>query len=324
MYSLSSQQIPVCFDRKLFRASSKNCTGFLSMHTTPDYWGRGRKPSYSAKRGSAVYRNNRSRCRRSKSVPRNSKFIHWMVKQVRGHKWSFDTCVGWARRHKQFPTEQIPCTKTLYNLLWRGELPITLFELPEILERKQHGKPRISKHLNGKSIENRPDEVNHRNTFGHWESDTVLGRKCKGEGAAFTIVERLTGCYFMLRIEEKTTAAIAFAMEQLRLEFGEQFAEVFRSITTDNGCEFAAFSDMEAYGTDVYFAHLYSSWKRPVNERSNRMLRRFLPKGTSMNSYSNEQMIMFADEINAMPRKRLGYRTAEELFDEQLDIIYST
>ena len=238
--------------------------------------------------------------------------------------WSFDTCVGWARRHKQFPTEQIPCTKTLYNLLWRGELPITLFELPEILERKQHGKPRISKHLNGKSIENRPDEVNHRNTFGHWESDTVLGRKCKGEGAAFTIVERLTGCYFMLRIEEKTTAAIAFAMEQLRLEFGEHFAEVFRSITTDNGCEFAAFSDMEAYGTDVYFAHLYSSWKRPVNERSNRMLRRFLPKGTSMNSYSNEQMIMFADEINAMPRKRLGYRTAEELFDEQLDIIYST
>ena len=61
-----------------------------------------------------------------------------------------------------------------------------------------------------------------------------------------------------------------------------------------------------------------------MNERSNRMLRRFLPKGTSMNSYSNEQMIMFADEINAMPRKRLGYRTAEELFDEQLDIIYST
>ena len=62
---------------------------------------------------------------------------------------------------------------------------------------------------------------------------------------------------------------VADAMRQLYHEFGDRFSEVFRTITTDNGSEFAAFSEMEAYGTQVYFAHPYFSWECPVNERSN-------------------------------------------------------
>jgi len=62
---------------------------------------------------------------------------------------------------------------------------------------------------------------------------------------------------------------------ELYHEFENRFSQVFRTITTDNGSEFAAFSEMEAYGTQVYFAHPYSSWERPVNERCNRILRRF-------------------------------------------------
>ena len=61
---------------------------------------------------------------------------------------------------------------------------------------------------------------------------------------------------------------------------------------------------------------LYSSWERPVNERSNRILCRFMPKGKSMRNYADDQVLMFSDEINAMPRKRLSYRTPEELFEE--------
>jgi len=150
----------------------------------------------------------------------------------------------------------------------------------------------------------------------------VVGRKKKGEPAAFSIVERLTGYYLTIRIPGKTTEGIADAMKQLHNEFGERFSQVFRTITTDNGSEFADFSSMESYGTEIYFAHPYSSWERPVNERSNRILRKFIPKGASIQNYTDDQILMFADEINAMPRKRLGYRTAEELFEEQLDQIY--
>lgn len=301
---------------------SPSTIGYELERGTPIYSGRGRKPCYSAKRGAAVYNANRSRCHRSKTVPRSSRFITWMTEQVRVHKWSFDTCVGRAQRLKQFEPQEIPCTKTLYNLLWTGDLPLSLFELPEVLSRRRHGKPRISKRLCGKSIDERPSEVSERTTFGHWESDTVIGRKRKGEPAVFTIVERLTGCYFSIRIDEKTADGVGKAMGLLKAQFGSRFPQVFRSITTDNGSEFAAFSSFESMGTKIYFAHPYSSWERPVNERSNRILRRFIPKGQSVADYTDEQILMFADEINALPRKRLGYLTPEELFEAQLDVIY--
>ncbi len=242
---------------------------------------------------------------------------------VREHNWSFDICVGRARRENLFPAEYIPCTKTLYNLLWKGELPITLFELPEVLSRRSNRKPRLPKHSFGKSIDERQPEVADRTSFGHWESDTVLGRKRRGEPAVFTIVERMTGCYLSIRIDSKTTAGVALAMKQLKEQYGDKFSQVFRSITTDNGNEFADFSAFEALGTEIYFAHPYSPWERPVNERTNRILRRFIPKGHSINEYTDEQLLMFADEINATPRKRLGYLTPEELFEQQLDRIYS-
>ncbi|HHZ07102.1 MAG TPA: IS30 family transposase, partial [Clostridiales bacterium] len=91
-----------------------------------------------------------------------------------------------------------------------------------------------------------------------------------------------------------------------------------------NGCEFSVFDTMEKLGTDIYFAHPYSSWERPVNERSNRLLGKFIPKGKSMSNYSEDEIRAFSDEINSMPRKRLGYLTPEELFDEQLDKIYNS
>ena len=238
------------------------------------------------------------------------------------HSWSFDTCVGRARREQLFPAREIPCTKTLYNLLWAGELPITLFELPEVLSRRSRRKPKLSKCILGHSIDERPPEMADRNTFGHWEADTVLGRKRNGEPAVFTIVERLTGCYLSIRIDSKTTTGVSSAMEQLKEQYEEKFSQVFRSITTDNGSEFAAFSAFEDFGMKVYFAHPYSAWERPVNERINRILRRFLPKGRSIHDYSDEQILFFADEINATPRRRLGYRTPEELFEQQLDRIY--
>ena len=303
---------------------SPSTVGYELRRGTPTYSGRGRKPGYSAKRGAAVYKANRSRCHRPKSIPRNSGFILWMVNMIRKHFWSFDACVGRARQTGLFPAHEIPSTKTLYHLLWNGELPLTLFELPEVLNRRSRKKPRLSKRINGKSIDERIPEVAERNTFGHWESDTVLGRKKSGEPAVFTIVERLTGCYLSIRIDSKTKDGIASAMNQLKDQYGEQFSQVFRTITTDNGSEFAAFSTFEALGTKVYFAHPYSAWERPVNERTNRILRKFIPKGHSIHDYTHEQILMFADEINATPRKRLGYQTPEELFDAHLDRIYAT
>lgn len=198
-----------------------------------------------------------------------------------------------------------------------------LFELPEVLSWRSCRKPQFSKRVLGKSIEECLPEKANRITFGHWESDTVLGRKQGGEPAVFTMVERMIGCYLSIRIDHKTIAGVAAAMEQLKEQYGDKFPQVFRSITTDNGNEFAVFSDFEALGTPIYFAHSYFAWERPANERTNRILRKFILKGQSIRDFSPEQLLMFADNVNATSRKRLGYRTPEELFEEHLDKIYA-
>ena len=113
------------------------------------------------------------------------------------------------------------------------------------------------------------------------------------------------------------------AMKQLQREYGSQFSTIFKTITTDNGPEFEDFADVQQWGTDVFFAHPYSSWERAVNERHNGLLRRYIPKGVSMERYTSEEVLGFADEINSLPRKRLGYRTPEELFEDFLDSAYA-
>jgi len=74
---------------------------------------------------------------------------------------------------------------------------------------------------------------------------------------------------------------------------------------------------------DNTHAHPYSSWERPINERHNGLLRGFIPKGVSMEKFSPEQILAFADELNGRPRRRLGYQTPEELFEAFLDSVYA-
>ena len=139
----------------------------------------------------------------------------------------------------------------------------------------------------------------------------------------FSLVERVTDNYIAMRIPSKTSEAVQAAMQALRAEYGDRFSDVFRSITADNGSEFEDFAQAEQWGALVYFAHPYSSWERPVNERHNGLLRGFIPKGISMEKFSAEQILAFADELNGRPRRRLGYQTPEELFEAFLDSVYA-
>ena len=87
--------------------------------------------------------------------------------------------------------------------------------------------------------------------------------------------------------------------------------------------EFVRLSELEQYGVMVYYAHPYSSWERAQNERHNRIFRRYVPKGVSIENYTADQILQYSYEMNALPRKRLGYHTPEELFDEFLDGVYA-
>ncbi|XOQ28866.1 MAG: IS30 family transposase [Selenomonas sp.] len=113
-------------------------------------------------------------------------------------------------------------------------------------------------------------------------------------------------------------------MTKMREEFGdENFSKFFKTMTADNGPEFETFSQYEQLGTKIYFTHPYSSWERPQNERHNDFLRDYIPKGTSIERYSGEDVLSIADELNQRPRRILGYHTPAELFDHFLDEVYA-
>ena len=216
------------------------------------------------------------------------------------------------------------CSRSLYHALWSGRLGLTAFDLPEALSRKKHRLPgRRHKRLYGRSIDERPAVVSTCAEFGHWEIDTVVGRRAGREAVVLTLLEKRSRYLIAIRISGKTSDAVMAAMETLHQMYQERFPQVFRTITADNGTEFSELSQLEAWGTAVYFAHPYSSWERPQNERHNRLLRRYLPKGRSLERFSEEQVLWFADAVNSLPRKVLNYQTPEDLFDRALDQLYT-
>lgn len=285
---------------------------------------RGRKPGYSAKRGEAVYQFNRKRSRRHHRIIRCTAFLQWVIKQFKEHKWSLDACVGYARLHNLFPLDEMVSTRTLYNEIWAGHLLLSVTELPEAIKRKRRkeSKPRERKKCYGRDIAQRPEIAALRIEEGHWEGDTVVGKKAGKESVILSLLEKKTENYIALRIPGKDADSVLSAMKLLKEEYGEKFSQVFKTITVDNGSEFSNFAQVEDWGSRIYFAHPYTSWERPQNERHNGLLRAFVPKGVSIESFSPEYIVSAADELNGRPRKKLGYRTPEELFDNFLDRIY--
>ena len=175
-----------------------------------------------------------------------------------------------------------------------------------------------------RSIEERPAIVNEGSEIGHWEVDTVVGQREGREAVTFTAVEKVTRNYIAIRIAGRNSAGVETAMAELQEQYGtEHFSQVFKTMTADNGPEFETFSKFESLGTKIYFTHPYSSWERPQNERHNGLLRDFIPKGMSIERFTDEDVLNMADALNQRPRRILGYRSPTELFDTFLDGVYS-
>lgn len=218
------------------------------------------------------------------------------------------------------------CTKTLYNYIHQDLfLNITSKDLPEHGKKKKreyHAIKRVS-YMNkkGKSIEERPIEVESRKEYGHWEMDCVVGGKKKGKEVLLVLSERKSRQERIIKMADKTMGSVVKALNQEERKLGtKNFRETFKSITVDNGCEFMDSVGMEKSirnkkekRTTIYYAHPYSSWERGTNENINRMIRRFVPKGSSIKDCSQEQINYIEHWLNNYPRRILGYKTPNEM-----------
>lgn len=280
---------------------------------------------YKAAAGQAAYRKNRQVCCRHYEFLEKADFISFVEQKFFEDGWSLDACVGCALKEGLFTRDQIVCTKTLYGYTDLGLLGIKNIHLPEKLRRSpKKERNRANKRILGRSIEERPAEANDRSEFGHWEADLVIGSKKADDDALLTLIERKTREYWMIRVPGRDPNGVMAALEGIRSQYSEHWDDIFKTVTTDNGSEFSLLSGLEDLSkTLVFFAHPYTSCEKGSVERHNGLIRRFIPKGKRIDSYSDEQIAQIETWYNSLPRKLLGYRTPDDLFEEELDRIYS-
>ncbi|MDO5085434.1 MAG: IS30 family transposase [Erysipelotrichaceae bacterium] len=219
------------------------------------------------------------------------------------------------------------CFKTLYNYIDKGVfLRLTNKELPvKAYKRRKYKRVREKKEsVLGESIEKRPSEINERDTFGHWEMDTVIGKK-SSKYCLLVLTERTTRKELIRKMPGKKASNVVYEIDKLENEYGSMFSKIFKTITVDNGCEFAKCSEMEnsilnpgKKRVKIYYCHPYTSWERGSNEVANRLIRRFLPKSNSFDHVPEEHIKYIECWMNNYPRSIFGYRTAEQMYQEEL------
>lgn len=182
--------------------------------------------------------------------------------------------------------------------------------------RKQNGRRVHKSHIpNRVSIHTRSARINKRIVFGHYEGDTVEGRRSIGDGI-HTEVERMSRMLFAKKVDTITSEETSIAQIEL---FSQLPAQARKSTTLDNGRENHLHMKLqEVLAMKTFFADPYSSWQRGTNENTNGLLRRYLPKHTDFSTVTQEDLDEIVLEINTKPKKVLQYATPLEVFTSYL------
>ena len=196
-------------------------------------------------------------------------------------------------------------TLTIYYWINKGFFGLKRSVLNYARKRKKKEKEEVKRvRILGKTIEERPKEINNREEVGHYEIDTVILRKEKGQ-CLLTLTDRKSRYEIIRLIEDKTVKSVNKALKEVLKEYE------IKSITENNSLEFARLYEVFDY-ENIYYAHPYSSYERGSNENHNRLIRRFLSKGTK--NTTQQRVAFIEDWINNYPKKLFNYKTPFEVF----------
>jgi len=227
--------------------------------------------------------------------------LHWSPQQIAG-RWRVET-------------SEIICHETIYQWLYKERCDLVKLRLRR--KGKKYRRKRSSPEfiINKRSIDERPEEIDSREVPGHWEGDTMLGDPKQSEKVLIN-VERKSGLLLATKMKNKKAQSVLESTENL---FEEIPDELCLSITYDNGSEFAKHEEIESgLNMKVYFAKPYSPWQRGTCENTIGLLREFIPKGADLSKISEEELQRYVDLINGRPRKRLGFKTPFEVFEDEI------
>ena len=288
------------------------------------------KRAYSPDIANGKYRANMAMKGPQLKIGGDFEYACWIERTIMERNCSPGALAGYARQEgRTFPNRV--SANTVYSYIRKGVfLHLRMEDLPRRGKRKVRyqrlHKDKASRAPAGTSIEKRPEEAKDRDVFGHWEGDTVYSAKNTSRAALFTLTERKTRKEIILKVKNRKATTISHALDRLEKKLGvRKFRAIFRSITVDNGSEFADTEGMEgSYAnkkikrTQLYYCHPYSSFERGSNENQNGMARRRHPKGTDFSKVSAREIAETEDWMNNYPRRIFGYRSSNELFAECL------
>lgn len=263
---------------------------------------------------------NKSKVKRSKSkyqcmkIVKHSELIEYIENNLRDKHWAPEKIAGrWNSENHldKNGNKLIISAPSIYKYLYsnRGQYLCKYLCSKRYTKkkRKEGGKQKRQLIPNRISIEERPDVVNGRNEFGHWEGDT-LGRIKTDSEVVIGLSERISRFILIDKMPR-----LKYSMDGFK-QMLNPYHDTFKSLTLDNGVENVRYEELNV---DAYFCHPYSSWEKGGIENLFKRLRRFIPKKASLKDYSREDIIGFAEIMNNTPRKCLEWKTPKEVFEEQ-------
>lgn len=301
--------------RTIEREISRGKVKFLNSNITY-------REEYCADVAQDRYNRNNENKGPTLKIGHDHRLAKYIEKKIIQDKYSPDAVIGEIKA-KGIKFESTICTKTLYNYIDKGIFAnITNKDLPVKKNKKKgtYRKVKIAhKNLKGTSIEERPKNIDERGEYGHWEMDCVVGKRA-GKGAVLLVLsERQTRQEMIFKIPNKTQESVLNVLDIIE-QNEDNFEIKFKSITVDNGSEFLGFPSLERSVTKpgekrikLYYAHPYSSWERGTNENSNKLIRRFIPKGVDIDTISESEIKRIEYWMNNYPRRIFGYKSANDM-----------
>ena len=215
-----------------------------------------------------------------------------------------------------YKNDGFPCYKTIYKWISDGTI---INGNKRLLRRKGKGGwyETRGKFNKGKSIRKRDKRIYKRADYGHWELDTVVsGYKTKSKACFITLVERKSRFYKAIKSPNRHADVVA----RLIIDYLKQFpSELVKTITTDNGNEFADWQTIEKeLNCEVYFCDTFCAWQKGSNENSNGLLREFFPKGYNLSRYTQAYIDKKVNLINNRPRKCNNWISPSKLMNEAI------
>lgn len=229
--------------------------------------------------------------------------------------WSPDAIAGRMRQERQ-PFYASGHSIYVYLYSPYGQRYCKYLRSRRHTKRKRKGKKQKRALIPNKtSIHDRPEAIDNKSEYGHYEGDTIVsGKKTGSKAAVITLYERKA-----MYIDARKIKSLS------PMRYNPAVARMFKKLnksktwTLDNGIENIDYESLEKQlKIKTYFCDPYSSWQKPGVENANKLIRRFIPKGSNIDNYSCQFISKKISQLNNMPRKALGWKTPNEIMAGQI------